>query len=164
MEKPSTRTATTLVNNGEKMAVSAKTTKKFTYAVGRRKTAKARVRLYSASAVPGFEGDVQLVVNGKPADVYFPGELAKQTYRRPFILTETLQKMSASAVVVGSGKNGQLDAVVHGIARAISALDPEKYRAILKSAKLLTRDPRAKERRKTGTGGKARRSKQSPKR
>lgn len=148
------------------MATTSKTTKKvnYTYAVGRRKTANARVRLYKTSSVPGVEGEVQLLVNGKPAEQYFPGELAKQTYRRPFILTETLQKMSASAVVAGSGKNGQLDAVVHGIARALATLDVEKFRPVLKSAKLLSRDPRAKERRKVGTGGKARRSKQSPKR
>lgn len=136
----------------------------FTYGLGRRKTASARIRLFTSPTVPGVEGEHQLVVNGKPAEVYFPGELAKQTYRRPFIITETLTKMSASAVVSGSGKKGQLDAVVHGIARALSALDTEKYRPALKTAKLLTRDPRAKERRKVGTGGKARRSKQSPKR
>lgn len=136
----------------------------YTHTVGRRKTASARVRLYNTPSVPGMEGEVQLVVNGKPAEIYFPGELAKQTYRRPFILTETLQKMSASAVVSGSGKNGQLDAVVHGIARALSLFNTEKFRAILKPAGLLTRDPRAKERRKVGKGGKARRSKQSPKR
>ena len=59
---------------------------------------------------------------------------------------------------------GQLDAVVHGIARALSLLDRDAYRAILKTAGLLTRDARAKERRKVGTGGKARRAKQSPKR
>lgn len=147
------------------MATTLKTKKSnYTYAVGRRKTSSARIRLYASASVPGVEGENQLIVNGKPAEVYFPGELAKQTYRRPFILTETLQKMSASAIVKGSGKKGQLDAVVHGIARALSALNTEKFRPVLKAAKLLTRDPRAKERRKVGTGGKARRSKQSPKR
>ena len=135
----------------------------YTYALGRRKTAAARVRLYKSPSVPGMDG-VQLVVNGKPAENYFPGELAKREYRMPFILTETLQKMSASVVVKGSGKAGQLAAVVHGLARALSLFDTDKNRATLKSAGLLTRDPRAKERRKVGTGGKARRSKQSPKR
>ena len=136
--------------------------KKYTYAVGRRKTATARIRLYKTAKVEG--SDAQLTVNGKPAEVYFPGETAKVAYRKPFIITETLTKMSASAVVEGSGKAGQLDAVVHGIARALAALDREKYRSLLKSAGLLTRDSRAKERRKVGTGGKARRQKQSPKR
>ncbi|EKD80605.1 MAG: 30S ribosomal protein S9 [uncultured bacterium] len=66
--------------------------------------------------------------------------------------------------MAGSGKAGQLDAVVHGIARALSLLDREAYRGILKSAGLLTRDARAKQRRMIGTGGKSRRKKQSPKR
>lgn len=135
----------------------------YTYAVGRRKTANARVRIYKSASVPGFDG-VQLTVNGKPADAYFPGETAKAAYRKPFIITETLTKMSASVVVAGSGKMGQLDAVVHGLARALAVLDRESYRATLKTAGLLTRDARAKERRKVGTGGKARRTKQSPKR
>lgn len=135
----------------------------YTYAVGRRKTANARVRIYNTKNVPGMEG-VQLSVNGKAAEAYFPGETAKAAYRKPFIITGTLAKMSASVVVAGSGKMGQLDATVHGIARALSVLDREAYRAMLKTAGLLTRDARAKERRKVGTGGKARRAKQSPKR
>lgn len=135
----------------------------YTYAVGRRKTANARVRIYNTASVPGVDG-VQMTINGKPAEQYFPGETAKAAYRKPFIITETLKKMSASVVVAGSGKMGQLDAVVHGIARALSLLDREAFRAILKTAGLLTRDARAKERRKVGTGGKARRAKQSPKR
>lgn len=135
----------------------------YTYAVGRRKTAIARVRLYPKASVPGHDG-VQLVVNDKAAEVYFGGNAEKNQYRLPFIVTETLTKMSASIKVVGGGTQAQLGALVHGIARALTKLDTEKYRAILKTAGLLTRDPRAKERRKVGTGGKARRAKQSPKR
>lgn len=135
----------------------------YTYAVGRRKSANARVRLYQSASVPEHEG-VQLLINGKPAELYFPGETAKAGYRKPFFLTETLTKMSASVVVAGSGKMGQLDAVVHGIARALSLLDRDAYRSILKSAGLLTRDSRTRQRRMVGTGGKARRKKQSPKR
>lgn len=135
----------------------------YTYAVGRRKTANARVRIYQSPSVPGMDG-VQLTVNGKPAELYFPGETAKSAYRKPFYLTETLTKLSASVVVLGSGKMGQLDAVVHGLARALATLDREAYRATLKSAGLLTRDPRTRQRRMVGTGGKARRAKQSPKR
>ncbi len=135
----------------------------YTYAVGRRKTANARVRIYKSKSVPGMDG-VQLTVNGKPAEQYFPGETAKAAYRKPFILTETLTKMSASVVVAGSGKTGQLDAVIHGIARALALLDRDAFRATLKTAGLLTRDPRTRQRRMIGTGGKARRAKQSPKR
>ena len=147
-----------------KATVKKTTTKaNYTYAVGRRKTANARVRLYKSASVPGFDG-VQMIVNGKPAEQYFPGETAKAAYRKPFIITETLTKMSASVVVAGSGKMGQLDATVHGIARSLSALDKEAFRSILKSAGLLTRDSRTRQRRMIGTGGKARRTKQSPKR
>ncbi|MEI8232650.1 MAG: 30S ribosomal protein S9 [bacterium] len=135
----------------------------YTYAVGRRKTANARVRIYQSASVPGLDG-VQMTVNGKPAENYFPGETAKAAYRKPFIVTETLTKMSASVVVAGSGKMGQLDAVVHGVARALALLDRDKFRSTLKSAGLLTRDARTRQRRMVGTGGKARRTKQSPKR
>jgi small subunit ribosomal protein S9 len=137
--------------------------KKYTYAVGSRKTAGARVRIYKSASVPGMDG-VQLTINGKPAEQYFLGETAKAAYRKPFILTDTLTKMSASVVVAGSGKMGQLDATVHGISRALSLLDRDAYRTILKSAGLLTRDPRTRQRRMIGTGGKARAGKQSPKR
>lgn len=142
-----------------------KTTTKanYTYAVGRRKTAGARVRIYASKSVPGMEG-VQLSVNGKPAEAYFPGETARAAYRKPFIATGTLAKMSASVVVAGSGKMGQLDAVVHGLSRALALLDRESFRPILKTAGLLTRDSRTRQRRMIGTGGKARRTKQSPKR
>lgn len=135
----------------------------YTYAVGRRKTSNARVRLYQSKSVPGSDG-VQLTINGLPAEVYFPGESAKSAYRKPFILTKTLTKLSASIVVAGSGKMGQLDATVHGLARALALLDRDSYRSILKSAGLLTRDARTRQRRMVGTGGKARRAKQSPKR
>lgn len=137
--------------------------KPYVYAVGRRKTANARVRLYEKEYVPGTE-KVQLLVNNMPAEAYFPGALNKEAYRRPFILTGTVSKFSASAKVEGSGKAGQLSAVVHGIARALARLDHEKFHKTLKDAGLLTRDSRARERRKVGTGGKARRQKQSPKR
>lgn len=146
----------------KKVVKTAKKTN-YTYAVGRRKTANARVRIYASASVPGSEG-VQMTINGKPAEAYFPGETAKAAYRKPFLLTETLAKMSASVVVAGSGKMGQLDAVIHGIARALSVLDREAFRSILKSAGLLTRDSRTRQRRMVGTGGKARRAKQSPKR
>ena len=141
----------------------AKSSPTYTYAVGRRKTANARVRIYKSKSVPGMDG-VQLSVNGKSAEAYFPGETAKAAYRKPFILTETLAKLSASVVVEGSGKMGQLDAVIHGLARALAILDRDAYRSILKSAGLLTRDARTRQRRMIGTGGKARRATHSPKR
>lgn len=136
----------------------AKKSKKLGYifAVGRRKTAVARVRLYRK---PG-----EMVVNNLPVAQYFPGDVSKQLYRLPLEVTETEGKVSFSIKVSGSGKRGQLGAAVHGMARALSLFNREKYRKSLKIAGLLTRDPRTRERRKVGTGGKARRQKQSPKR
>jgi small subunit ribosomal protein S9 len=135
---------------------TSKKSAKYTYAVGRRKTATARVRLYPK------KGDH--VVNGMPAVDYFPGELAQAKLIQPLKLTSTDAKFHFTVKVEGSGKNAQLDAAVHGISRALSKIDADTYRPELKKAGLLTRDDRMKESRKVGTGGKARRKKQSPKR
>ena len=128
----------------------------YIYARGRRKEASARVRL--------FKGKGENLVNEMPIEKYFPGEVNRQAWIKPFKLTRTEGKYYVTVKVVGGGQKGQLEAVVHGIARALAAADREKYRLPLKKAGLLTRDPRVKERRKVGTGGKARRKKQSPKR
>lgn len=140
------------------MATKVKKTKQanYVFAVGRRKSAVARVRLYKKKG--------ELTVNDQPIDQYFPGTVNRFYYQRPLKLVESLGKYSATIKVVGGGANSQLEAVVHGLARAFNALDREKYRPILKKHGLLTRDPRVRERRKAGTGGKARRQKQSPKR
>lgn len=130
--------------------------KSYTYAVGRRRTASARIRL--------FRGKGKTLVNDLPIEEYFPGEVAKVEYLKPFQVTDTLGKFYATIKIVGSGKKGQLDAVVHGLARTLDKENKELYHSNLKKHKLLTRDPRARERRKPGLGGKARRKKQSPKR
>ena len=129
---------------------------KYIYAVGRRKSASARVRL--------FKGKGENTINGISIDKYFPGSIFKNSWIKPFKLTETIDKYFVTVRVGGGGKNGQLDAVVHGVARALAKVEKEKFRFSLKKAGLLTRDPRIRERRKIGTGGKARRKKQSPKR
>ncbi len=123
---------------------------KYTFSVGRRKSASARVRLY--------KGLGENMINGKKV-VEFSAQLAK-----PFKLTETEGKYYFTAVVAGGGKEGQIEAIVHGIARAFVKLNPEKFRFVLKKNNLLTRDSRERERRMVGTGGKSRRKKQSPKR
>ncbi len=128
----------------------------YIYAVGRRKSASARVRL--------FKGKGENVVNGQPIDKYFPGSVNKIAWTKPFKTAEVLDKYYVTVKVVGGGKNGQLDAVVHGVARVLDKANREKFRPSLKRAGLLTRDSRIRERRKVGTGGKARRKKQSPKR
>ena len=112
------------------------------YGVGRRKAAVARVRLY-----PG-EGNV--TVNGKPAREYFGGrELHYLVMEEPFRVTGTSQRYDVVATVVGGGTSGQAGAVRHGISRALLHVDGE-LRPVLKSAKLLTRDARVKERKKVG--------------
>lgn len=135
-----------------------KKTKKpqYTFAVGRRKTARARIRLYPR---PG-----PILVNDRPIEQYFPLPIQKMIYSQPFRLTETSDRYSATVKVEGSGKSGQLGAVVHGFARALSAIEGENYRQILKKHGFLTRDSRMKERRKPGLAQAARARKQSPKR
>lgn len=131
-------------------------TKEFTFAVGRRSRAVARVRL--------FKGQGESTINDKLVGIYFPGAVMRAVWNKPFELTETEQKYYVTARVVGGGKNGQVEAVMLAIAKALAKLDAVKFRGVLKKAGLLTRDARKKERRKVGTGGKARRAKQSPKR
>lgn len=125
-------------------------------ATGRRKEAIARVRL--------IKGQSQVTINGKQISDYFRGPINQKAYQRPFEVTKTLGQFTATVKVEGGGTASQLDAVVHGLARALQLLDKEKYRPSLKSAGLLTRDARVKERRKYGLAHKARAKKQSPKR
>jgi small subunit ribosomal protein S9 len=112
----------------------------YIYGTGRRKTAVARVRL--------LPGDGSLVVNGKDADEYF-GPEALHVVRTAFRVTETEGRYSASILVAGGGVSGQAGAIRHGIARALVSALPDT-RSMLREAGLLTRDPRAKERKKYG--------------
>lgn len=133
-----------------------KTKKNYTYSVGRRRSASARIRL--------FKGRKESLVNDVVIGQYFPGVVMRKSWLMPFELTDTIGKYYITVKVVGGGKNGQLGAVVHGTARALALVNTDKFRIPLKKAGLLTRDARIRERRKIGTGGKARRKKQSPKR
>jgi small subunit ribosomal protein S9 len=129
---------------------------KYIEAVGRRKVAIARVRIY--------EGQGDSVVNGKLISEYFANvKNAPAFYMKPFELTGSKGKFAVTVKVFGSGVTAQLDAVIHGIARALVKYNPE-FRTFLKPAGYLTRDDRMKETRKIGMGGKARRKRQSPKR
>jgi len=135
---------------------SKKIDKKYTSTHGRRKEAVARVRLYA--------GKGQFTVNGKPIEEYFPMAVHASQYMRPFKLTKTEGKYWATIKVAGSGTKGQLDAVIHGLSKALNDVKKDEFRPILKKAGLLKRDPRVKERRKYGRAQKARKGKQSPKR
>jgi small subunit ribosomal protein S9 len=114
------------------------------YGTGRRKTASARVFMR-----PGT-GTVE--VNGRSLDDYFPNEVLKMVIKQPLLLTETAEKFDIVATVEGGGSAGQAGAIRHGISRALLGYNAE-LRDRLKSAGLLTRDPRKKERKKYGQKG-----------
>jgi len=140
--------------------------KDYVFAVGRRKEAVARVRLYQKDSILWDNQEIkkgEVFVNKKPGFVYF-GKDAERIYKQPLIVTNADKRFIVTVMVLGGGKEGQLDAVVLGISRALDKFDKEKFRPILKKRGFLTRDPRVRERRKVGMGGKARRKKQSPKR
>jgi small subunit ribosomal protein S9 len=128
----------------------------YIFAVGRRRTSVARVRL--------FHGKGESTVNTKPISKYFSGPINQTVWEKPFSLTETSNKYFISAKVRGGGPSSQLEAVVLGTARAFSKANPEKFRTLLKKAGLLVRDARIRQRRMVGMGGKSRRQRQSPKR
>lgn len=136
--------------------------KDFIFAVGRRKEAVARIRLYPKATDTIKSGEI--LVNGNPIDVYFSGDISKAIYNEPFRITNVLGKVAATIKVMGGGKNSQLDAVIQGLARALDTMDHEKFRPILKKRGFLSVDARVRQRRKVGMGGKSRRKKQSPKR
>ena len=150
----------------EKTNIKAdKTNKDFIIAVGRRKEAVAGVRLFDKKTV-WDEKEVdkgEIVVNGKKAEDYF-GKASETFYKEPLNITNTIDKFAITVKVRGGGKVGQMEAMVLGIARALSDYNREKFRPILKQHEFLTRDSRARQRRKVGMGGKSRRRKQSPKR
>ncbi|NLM86833.1 MAG: 30S ribosomal protein S9 [Clostridiales bacterium] len=122
-------------------------------AVGRRKTAVARVRL-----VPG-KGDI--IINKRELDDYFGLETLKMTVRQPLNLVNATG-FDVMVNVVGGGLTGQAGAIRHGISRALCKANPE-LRSEIKRAGFLTRDPRMKERKKYGLKG-ARRAPQFSKR
>ncbi len=118
------------------------TDKSYFQGTGRRKTSVARVRL--------FPGEGEFIVNGKSTEDYFgPRESLQREIRTPLELTSTLTNFNVMVKVRGGGIVGQATAVRHGVARALLESDPD-LRPTLKQAGVLTRDPRAKERKKPG--------------
>ena len=116
--------------------------KAYMYGTGRRKSSVARVHLFP-------NGTGSIIVNGRPLDDYFGLETLKLIVRQPFAATDTMGKFDVEATVTGGGVTGQAGAIHHGIARALLQVE-DSYRAPLKAAGLLTRDPRMKERKKYG--------------
>lgn len=112
---------------------------------GRRKTAAARVRL-----IPGGTGKV--TVNDKEGEVYLYDASLYSTATAPLRVIETTEKFDIVVRIAGGGPNGQATAISHGLARALQKFNPE-WRAALKKAGLLTRDPRERERKKSGQPG-----------
>ncbi|MBR7110848.1 MAG: 30S ribosomal protein S9 [Clostridia bacterium] len=137
--------------------MAAKTSKKKIqyWGTGRRKKAIARVRL-----IPNGKGDI--VINKRSIDEYFGLDTLKLIVRQPLVLTETTDKFDVLVNVCGGGMTGQAGAIRHGIARALVVAD-EAFKPAVKKAGFLTRDPRAKERKKYGLK-KARRAPQFSKR
>jgi len=111
------------------------------YATGRRKESVARVFLYPGS------GKVE--VNKLSLDAYFPMESQRINVRKMFDLADMLKKYDVKATVNGGGKSGQVGALRLGIARAVIKVEPDRKKK-LKTAGVLTRDPRMKERKKYG--------------
>ena len=116
--------------------------KKYFYGTGRRKSSVARVRVYE-------NGTGSIIINGRDINDYFGLETLKLVVRQPLVTTELVDKVDVVVSVCGGGVSGQAGAIRHGIARALLLVD-ESYRASLKAAGFLTRDPRMKERKKYG--------------
>lgn len=136
--------------------------------VGRRKSAVARVRLYpSVRKLQAGESEIvkgDVLVNGKALKEYFGFESYYPKFNRFLKSMGAEGKFILTVKLSGGGLSSQLDAMIHGVARALDKQDSDTYHDLLKKGDYLTRDARVRERRKVGMGGKARRKRQSPKR
>ena len=136
------------------MAVDYTSAKPYFYGTGRRKKSVARVRITPGTGV--------ITINDRSIDDYFGLETLKLIVNQPFGVTGTEGKFDIICRVAGGGFSGQAGAIRHGLSRALLKVD-ETYRAALKQAGFLTRDPRMKERKKYGLKA-ARRASQFSKR
>jgi len=119
-----------------------KSKKPYHYGTGRRKSSVARVHLFP-------NGTGAITINDRDIDDYFGLETLKLITRQPLVTTDNVGKVDVVATVAGGGVTGQAGALRHGISRALLLMNVE-YRAALKAAGFLTRDPRMKERKKYG--------------
>ena len=116
--------------------------KPYQYGAGRRKASVARVHLFP-------NGTGSITINGRDIDDYFGLDTLKMVVRPPLATTDMLGKVDLVCTVEGGGVTGQAGAIRHGVSRALLGVNPE-FRAALKAAGFLTRDPRMKERKKYG--------------
>ena len=116
--------------------------RQYQYGTGRRKSSIARVRVYE-------NGTGSIIINGRDIDNYFGLDTLKLVVNQPLVAADLVGKVDVVVTVAGGGVSGQAGAIRHGISRALLTLNPE-YRATLKAAGFLTRDPRMKERKKYG--------------
>lgn len=114
------------------------------YGTGRRKSATARVFLRP--------GTGEIIINKRKLEDYFDNKVHRMVIRQPLHLTDTADKFDILVNVDGGGMAGQAGAVRHGLTRALVEFNPE-FRTRLKRAGFITRDPRAKERKKYGQKG-----------
>ena len=116
--------------------------RQYQYGTGRRKSSIARVRVYEG-------GTGSITINGRDIDDYFGLDTLKLIVRQPLVATDLVGKVDVVCTVQGGGVTGQAGAIRHGISRALLGVNAE-YRATLKAAGFLTRDPRMQERKKYG--------------
>ncbi|MBN1779461.1 MAG: 30S ribosomal protein S9 [Candidatus Buchananbacteria bacterium] len=145
----------TKIKEQEETTTKKRVRHSYIYAVGRRKTSIARVRLVKS-------GSGKIVVNEKSYDAYFPTFELKNTVIQPLQAVGKEKDLDFSIKVAGGGSRGQAEAIRHGVARALMVLDPD-LKPALKAGGFLTRDSRRKERKKPGLL-KARRAPQFSKR
>ena len=148
---------------------SVKIDKTYYEGVGRRRTSVARVRVYHAKKAGVTIDDVSFkagsyIINKKEISKWAQTAADAAILKKPLSVLGDEATFVVYAKVLSGGAKGQRDAIVHGLSRALANIPSGDVRAKLKAEDLLTRDARTRERRKVGTGGKARRLKQSPKR
>jgi len=119
-------------------------TKSIIRATGRRKESVARIQL--------SDGSGTILINNRPFDDYFKTEILRAIILQPFSVTKTQGKFDAKVLVNGGGISGQAGAIRLGISRALVLTD-ESFKKLLRASKFLTRDSRAKERKKYGQKG-----------
>ena len=115
---------------------------KFFEAIGRRKTAIARVRLFA-------KGDKEFLINAKPYNIYFPYPYFQKVIQGPLEVVNCPERFKILAKVKGGGSNSQAEAIRHGLSRAL-VLFNSTLKKKLRKAGFLTRDPRMRERKKFG--------------